>query len=91
MPGLSHGHSRSVFELAVTLVPFVAIWAVAWWTLSISIVLAFALALANAAFLVRLFIIQHDCGHGSLFRLVLQRGSGADEELFLASLPAIAA
>ena len=59
--------SRSVFELAVTLVPFVAIWAVAWWTLSISTVLALALALANAAFLVRLFIIQHDCGHGSLF------------------------
>ncbi|WP_371061416.1 fatty acid desaturase [Rhodosalinus sp. 5P4] len=27
-----------------------------------------ALALANAAFLVRVFIIQHDCGHGSLFR-----------------------
>ena len=30
-------------------------------------------------------------GFGSLFRLVLQRGSGAEEELFLASLPAIAA
>nr|WP_231125949.1 fatty acid desaturase [Roseovarius gahaiensis] len=60
--------SRSIFELVVTLVPFVAIWAVAWWMLSISTVLAVTLALANAAFLVRLFIIQHDCGHGSLFR-----------------------
>ncbi|WP_242500660.1 fatty acid desaturase [Tropicimonas sp. IMCC6043] len=60
--------SRSVFELAVTLVPFVAIWAVAWWMLSISAVLALVLALANAAFLVRLFMIQHDCGHGSFFR-----------------------
>jgi signal transduction histidine kinase len=30
-------------------------------------------------------------GQGTLFRLVLQRGSGADEELFMASLPAIAA
>lgn len=61
-------HSRSVLELAVTVVPFVAIWAVAWWTLTISPAIALALALANAAFLVRLFIIQHDCGHGSLFR-----------------------
>ncbi|MFW8636111.1 fatty acid desaturase [Cribrihabitans pelagius] len=60
--------SRSIFELAVTLVPFVAIWAVAWWLLSISIALALPLALANAAFLLRLFIIQHDCGHSSLFR-----------------------
>ncbi len=60
--------SRSIFELAVTLAPFVGIWAVAWWMLSISTVLAVALALANSAFLLRLFIIQHDCGHGSLFR-----------------------
>lgn len=60
--------ARSVFELTVTLVPFVAIWAVAWWLVSISPLLAMALALVNAGFLVRLFIIQHDCGHGSLFR-----------------------
>ncbi len=60
--------SRSIFELAVTLAPFVGIWAVAWWMLSISTVLAVALALANSAFLLRLFMIQHDCGHGSLFR-----------------------
>lgn len=59
---------RSIFEIAVTLAPFVAIWALAWWVLSISPWLAVALALANAAFLVRLFIIQHDCGHGSLFK-----------------------
>ena len=60
--------SRSIFELAVTLAPFVAIWALAWWTLSISPWLAMALALANAAFLVRLFMIQHDCGHGAFFK-----------------------
>jgi omega-6 fatty acid desaturase (delta-12 desaturase) len=58
--------SRSIFELVVTLVPFVAIWALAWWMLSISSLLA--LALANAAFLVRLFMIQHDCGHGAFFK-----------------------
>ncbi|UWR47094.1 fatty acid desaturase (plasmid) [Phaeobacter inhibens] len=60
--------SRSLFELTVTLVPFLAIWAIAWWVLEVSTVLALVLAFANAAFLVRLFTIQHDCGHGSLFR-----------------------
>ncbi len=58
--------ARSLFELFVTFPPFVAIWAVAWWMLSVSVVLAAILSLGNAAFLVRLFMIQHDCGHGSL-------------------------
>lgn len=59
---------RSLFELAVTLAPFLAIWALAWWMVSISPWLALALAVANAGFLVRLFMIQHDCGHGAFFR-----------------------
>ncbi|MCX8508095.1 MAG: fatty acid desaturase [Rhodobacteraceae bacterium] len=60
--------ARSLFELLVSLLPFLAIWAVAWAILPYSGWLAFALALLNGAFLVRLFIIQHDCGHGSFFR-----------------------
>lgn len=59
---------RSVFELAVTLVPLVALWAAAWWAMSVSPLLAILLALVNAGFLVRAFMVQHDCGHGSLFR-----------------------
>ncbi|WP_430448884.1 fatty acid desaturase [Rhodophyticola sp.] len=60
--------ARSLFELIVTLTPFLALWACAWWMLSVSTTLAVFLALGNAAFLIRLFMIQHDCGHGSLFR-----------------------
>ncbi|MFW2589303.1 fatty acid desaturase [Sagittula sp. SSi028] len=56
---------RSWFELAVTLAPFFAIWAVAWALLSVSPWLSLLLAVVNGAFLVRLFIIQHDCGHGA--------------------------
>lgn len=59
---------RSVFELFITLAPLLATWAIAWWAISYSIAIAVALALGNAGFLVRLFVIQHDCGHGSFFR-----------------------
>ena len=52
----------------VTVVPFTATWALALWMLSYSPALAVFFSLANAAFLVRLFMIQHDCGHGSFFR-----------------------
>ena len=59
---------RSTFELGITVGPFVALWAVAWWSMSISPWLALTIAVGNAAFLLRLFCIQHDCGHGSFFK-----------------------
>ena len=59
---------RSLFELAVTIGPFVTLWVLAWWSLSISGWLAFAISICNAAFLLRLFAIQHDCGHSAFFK-----------------------
>ena len=59
--------ARSAFEIAVSLLPFIAIWAAAWWALSLSYLLGFTLAALNGLFLVRLFCIQHDCGHGAFF------------------------
>lgn len=59
---------RSIMELVVTLVPFVALWALAWASLSISYWLALAIAMINGLFLVRIFCIQHDCGHASFFK-----------------------
>lgn len=58
---------RSIMELAVTLVPFLLLWALAWAALSVSYWLAFAIAALNGLFLVRIFVIQHDCGHASYF------------------------
>nr|WP_111536361.1 fatty acid desaturase [Palleronia aestuarii] len=58
---------RSLFELVVTILPLALLWAAAWWALSLSAWLAVALSLLNAGFLVRLFAIQHDCGHGAFF------------------------
>ena len=57
--------SRSIFELAATLIPFALLWALAWTALSVSSWLAFAIAALNGLFLVRIFVIQHDCGHAS--------------------------
>lgn len=56
---------RSTFELGVTLGPFIGLWALAWWSLHYSGWLALVISLCNAAFLLRLFAIQHDCGHGA--------------------------
>lgn len=60
-------NARSIFELGVTLVPFVGLWVLACLALQISGWLAVAIALLNGAFLLRLFVIQHDCGHGAYF------------------------
>jgi omega-6 fatty acid desaturase (delta-12 desaturase) len=58
---------RSLFELGVTLVPFLLLWALAWLALEISPWLSLAIAVLNGGFLVRIFVIQHDCGHASYF------------------------
>ena len=62
-------HSRSIFEIAVTLVPFAALWTLAWVAVHFGHgELSLLLGIPAAGFLVRLFMIQHDCGHGSFFR-----------------------
>lgn len=60
--------TRSGFELGVTVLPFLAIFALAWWILDYSWIAAMTLAVLNAGFLLRMFVIQHDCGHGSYFK-----------------------
>lgn len=59
---------RALGELAITAAPLVAIWVAMWAALQISYVLALVLAVPAAAFLLRLFLIQHDCGHGAFFK-----------------------
>jgi omega-6 fatty acid desaturase (delta-12 desaturase) len=59
--------ARAVFEIAVTLAPFVLFWTAAlvsiqrgWWAGLLFVIPA-------AGFLTRVFLIQHDCGHGAFF------------------------
>lgn len=61
-------HMRSIAELAITFVPLAALWTAAWFTFSLGHGWASLLiAIPAAGFLVRLFMIQHDCGHGTFF------------------------
>jgi acyl-lipid omega-6 desaturase (Delta-12 desaturase) len=59
---------RSGLEILITAGPFVALWTLVWATLGVGYWLSLLLAVPAAGFLVRLFMIQHDCGHGSFFR-----------------------
>ena len=58
---------RSSLELAYSIIPFVALWILACWVASFSYIGAFLISMLNGCFLLRIFCIQHDCGHGSFF------------------------
>jgi len=62
-------HGRSIYEIGTTVIPFLGFWALSWvaihfgyWEVSPP------LLILTAGFLVRLFLIQHDCGHDAFFR-----------------------
>ena len=59
---------RSIWQLVNSSVLFVVTWLVMLWSLDVSYWLTLALAFPAAGFMIRLFIIQHDCGHGNYFK-----------------------
>ena len=61
---------RALGQLANTLLPFLALWAAMAWLVmgDASPWWAALLEIPAAGFYVRLFILQHDCSHGSFFR-----------------------
>jgi omega-6 fatty acid desaturase (delta-12 desaturase) len=60
--------ARGVFELVITAVPFLIIWVLIQNALDHGYWAGLLLEVPAAGLLVRLFMIQHDCGHGSFFR-----------------------
>jgi len=58
---------RSIVELVITAGPLILLWLLMWATLDLGYWLCLLLAVPAAGFLVRLFMIQHDCGHGAFF------------------------
>src|SRR5665811_1732200 len=61
-------NARSALEILITVVPLVLLWVLMWASLDTGYWLCLLLSVPAAGFLVRLFIIQHDCGHGAFFR-----------------------
>ncbi len=59
---------QSWWQVISTLVLYVLVFYLAYRSLEISYWLTLGLSLIGAGLLVRLFILGHDCGHGSLFK-----------------------
>ncbi len=59
---------RSIVQLLTTFVPFLALLAAMAATVGHAYWVTLLLAVPAAGLLVRLFIFQHDCGHGSFFK-----------------------
>jgi omega-6 fatty acid desaturase (delta-12 desaturase) len=60
--------TRSLSQMATSFGGFFATCAAMYFLAAISVWAALPLSVLAAGFLVRIFIIQHDCGHGSFFR-----------------------
>jgi len=59
---------RSLWMIANSVLPYFGLLVAMYWSLGVSLWLTIALAIPAASFLARIFIIFHDCGHGSFFR-----------------------
>lgn len=59
---------RSLGQLATTFLPFFGLIAAMYALWGVSPWISLGLSIPAAGFVVRIFIIQHDCGHGAFFR-----------------------
>ncbi len=58
---------RALIQVATSLLPYLMLSAAIYLTLGVSILLTALLVVPTAGFLVRTFVVFHDCAHGSLF------------------------
>jgi len=58
---------QSIWQIVNSFGPYVLIWYLMYLSLDISYWITIGLAFPAAGFMVRMFIIFHDCGHGSFF------------------------
>jgi acyl-lipid omega-6 desaturase (Delta-12 desaturase) len=56
---------RSLLDVATSVLPYLALSVAMYWALGVSYLLALAIAIPASGFLVRTFILFHDCSHGS--------------------------
>ncbi len=61
---------RSIWQVLNSVIPFIVLWYVMYRSLEIGYWLTLLLAIPTAGFMVRVFIIFHDCTHGSFFKTI---------------------
>ena len=59
---------KSIWQIATTFIPYFILWYLMYRSLAVGYWLTLLLAIPAALFVVRLFVLQHDCGHGSFFK-----------------------
>jgi omega-6 fatty acid desaturase (delta-12 desaturase) len=59
---------RSIWQLVNSLVPYFVLFYLSMRSMEISLWLTLPLTILTAGFMTRIFIIFHDCGHGSFFK-----------------------
>jgi len=59
---------KSIWQLINSIIPYLILWALMIMSLKVSVWITLALTIPAAGFLVRIFIIFHDCGHQSFFK-----------------------
>lgn len=59
---------KAILQILTSFLPFLALWILMYFSLDWSIWIAIPIGLINVFFLIRIFIIQHDCGHQSFLR-----------------------
>jgi len=59
---------KSIWQIINSLGPYIILWYLMYLSLNISYWITLGLSLLATGFIVRIFIIFHDCGHGSFFK-----------------------
>ncbi|WP_046226361.1 fatty acid desaturase [Paenibacillus dauci] len=60
--------NKSIMQLITTILPLIILWFAAYWSLSVSYWLTIPITIVAGLFVIRTFIIFHDCCHGSFFK-----------------------
>lgn len=67
-PFASSDTKKSIIQLINSIVPFIMLWFLSYQSLQISVWLSLAISVIAAGFVIRIFIIFHDCTHMSFFK-----------------------
>lgn len=67
-PYATSNYKASIIQMLNTIIPFLILWFLAYKSLSLSIWFALPIDLLASAFVIRIFIIFHDCAHLAFFK-----------------------